>query len=172
VTTAIRTWTGERDLAVGIVACLQTHRSRANWHPHLQLLVTDGGFWPDWTVVPWPAHDTARLTVAFCRAVLQRFVGRELFDEAQAAWMLTVPHAWCHEHTAVGIPENARASASRLARVCARHPVVLGRLTYDRAATAVADRSGTSQRPTAGTETMDPLVFLARVLKASPRRAT
>ena len=44
VTAAIRTLTGERALAVGIVACLQTHGSRANWHPHLHLLVTDGGF--------------------------------------------------------------------------------------------------------------------------------
>ena len=33
VTAAIRTLTGERELAVGIVACLQTHGSRANWHP-------------------------------------------------------------------------------------------------------------------------------------------
>ena len=43
VTAAIRTLTGERELTVGIVACLQTHGSRANWHPHLHLHVTDGG---------------------------------------------------------------------------------------------------------------------------------
>jgi len=53
VTTAIRALTGERELAVGIVACLQTHgsvaRKRANWHPHLHLLVTVGGFRPDGT---------------------------------------------------------------------------------------------------------------------------
>jgi len=47
------------DLAVGIVACLQTHGSRANWHPHLHLLVTDGGFRPDGTFVSWPAPKTA-----------------------------------------------------------------------------------------------------------------
>ena len=41
VTAAIRTLAGEHDLAVGIVACLQTHGSRANWHPHLHLLVTE-----------------------------------------------------------------------------------------------------------------------------------
>ena len=46
VTAAIRTLTGERALAVGVVACLQTHGSRANWHPHLHLLVPDGGFQP------------------------------------------------------------------------------------------------------------------------------
>jgi hypothetical protein len=51
---------GKRDLAVGIVACMQTHGSRVNWHPSLCLLVTDGGCRPDGTFVTWPAHDTAR----------------------------------------------------------------------------------------------------------------
>ena len=89
VTAAIRTLTGERDLSVGLVACLQTHGSRANWHPHLHLLVTDGGFRPDGTFVTWPAHDPARLTEAYRRAVLRLFVRLELFDEEQAAGMLT-----------------------------------------------------------------------------------
>jgi hypothetical protein len=53
ITSAIRALTDERDLSVGIVACLQTHGSRANWHPHLHLLVTDGGFRPDGTFVSW-----------------------------------------------------------------------------------------------------------------------
>ncbi len=101
VTAAIRTLTGERDLAVGIVACLQTHGSRANGHPHLHRLVTDGGGWLDGTFVAWPAHDTARLTEAFRRAVLRLFVRLELFDEAQAAGVLTWPHAGFHVHTAV-----------------------------------------------------------------------
>ena len=101
VTAAIRTPTGERDLAVGIVACLQTHGSRANWHPHLHLLVTDGGFRPDGTFVSWPVHDTARLTEAFRRAVLRLFVRLALFDEYQAAGMLTWPHSGFHVHTAV-----------------------------------------------------------------------
>jgi len=51
VSAAIRTLTGERERRVGIAACLQMHGSRANWHPHLHLLVTDGGFRPDGTFV-------------------------------------------------------------------------------------------------------------------------
>ena len=137
VTAAIRALTGERDLAVGIVACLQTHGSRANWHPHLHLLVTDVGFRPDGTFVSWPAHDTARLTEAFRRAVLRLFVRLELFDEEPAAGMLTWPHAGFHVHTAVWVPADDRAFATRLARYCARNPVALERLTYDRAAKAV-----------------------------------
>ena len=93
LTAAIRTLTGARDLAVGIVACVQTHGSRANWHPHRHRLVTDGGFRPDGTFVTWPVHDTARLTEAFRRAVLRLFVRRELFDEEQAADMRTWPHS-------------------------------------------------------------------------------
>lgn len=168
VTAAIRTLTGERQLAVGIVACLQTHGSRANWHPHLHLLVTDGGFRPDGTFVMWPVQDTARLTEAFRRAVLRLFVRLELFDEEQAAGMLTWPHSGFHVHAAVWVPEDDRAFATRLARYCARNPVALERLTYDRAAKAVTYRSDKSEGPTAGTETVDPLEFLARLLVHIP----
>jgi len=170
VTAAIRTLTGERDLLVGIVACLQTHGSRANWHPHQHLLVTDGGFRPDGTFVSWPAHDTVRLTEAFRRAVLRLFVRVELFDEDQAARMLTWPHSGFHVHTAVWIPEDDRAFATRLARYCARNPVALERLTYDRVPKVVTYRSDKSEGPTAGTEAADPLEFLARVLTHIPNK--
>ncbi|MBI3983216.1 MAG: transposase [Gemmatimonadetes bacterium] len=47
ITAFIRATTGERKLSVGLVASIQTHGSLANWHPHLHLLVTDGGFRPN-----------------------------------------------------------------------------------------------------------------------------
>ena len=43
VAAAARATTGKVDLAVGIIACLQAHGSLATWHPHLHLVVTDGG---------------------------------------------------------------------------------------------------------------------------------
>src|SRR5450756_2296647 len=113
-------------------------------------------------------HDTARLTEAFRRTVLRLFVRLSLFDEDQAAGLLTWPHSGFHVHTAVWIPEDNRAFAKRLARYCARNPVALERLTYDRAAKAVTYRSDKSEGPTAGTESADPLEFLARVLVHIP----
>jgi len=62
VTAAIRTLTGERELAAGIVACLQSHGSRANWHPHLHLLVTDGGVRPDGPFVSTARSSRGRCT--------------------------------------------------------------------------------------------------------------
>jgi len=43
------------------------------------------------------------LTEAFRRAVLRLFVRLELFDEEQAAGMLTWPHSGFHVHTAVWV---------------------------------------------------------------------
>jgi len=48
--------------------------------------------------------------------------------------------------------------------------VALERLTYDRAAKVVTYRSDKSEGPTAGTETADPLEFLARVLTHIPNK--
>ena len=82
--------------------------------------------------------------------------------------MLSWPHAGFHVHTAVWVPEDDRALATRLARYGARNPVALARLTYDRAANVVTYRSDKSDGPTAGTETADALEFLARVLVHIP----
>ncbi len=82
--------------------------------------------------------------------------------------MLTWPHSGFHVHTAVWVPDDDRAFATRLARYCARHPVALDRLTYDRSVKAVTYRSDKSEGPTAGTETVDPLESLARVLVHVP----
>jgi len=140
---------------------LKTHDSRANWHPHLHLLVTDGGFRPGETFVSWPVHGTARLREAFRRAVSRLFVRLDLFEHAQASGMLSWPHSGFHVHTAVWVSEDDRAFATRLAQYCAWNPVALKRLTYDRAATTVQYCSDKSKGPTAGTETVDPLEFLA-----------
>ncbi len=157
VTAAIRALPGERDLTVGIVACLQTHGARANWHPHRHLRVTDGGLRPDGTGVSWPAHDTARMTEAFRRSVLPSYVRLPLFDAEQAAGMLPWPPSGFHVQTGIWVSEDDRAFATRLALYCARHPVALEWRTDDRAAKAVTYRADTSEGPMPGTATVAPL---------------
>ena len=171
VTAAVRATTGEADLRVGIIACLQTHGSLANWHPHLHLVVTDGGFRPDGSFVRWPgwsSHDTLHLTEAFRRAVLRLFVRRGLFDAEQAHGMLQWPHSGFQVHAGVGVPEDDRAFALRLARYCARAPVALERMSYEAESEQVTYRSDKAQGPTAGPETVAPLEFLARVVTHIP----
>ena len=130
VTAFIRATLGERDLSVGLVSSIQTHGSLANWHPHLHMLVTDGGFRSDGTFVRLPLHDVATLTEAFRRAVLQLFVKRELMDVETAQGMLAWPHSGFHVHDGVRVAADERDFAVRLARYCARNPVALGRMQY------------------------------------------
>lgn len=70
-------------------------------------------------------------------------------------------------HDAVWVPDGDTAFALRLARYCARNPVALERLTYEQGA-PVQYRSDKSDGPTAGTESVDPLEFLARVTAHIP----
>lgn len=170
LTAFIRATTGERALSVGIVASIQTHGSLANWHPHLHLLVTDGGFRPDGTFVPLPLHDVATLTEAFRRAVLRVFVHGELLDGDTAQSMLAWPHAGFHVHDGVWVPADDPAFTTRLARYCARHPVALSRLTYQAEGGRVTYHSDKSSGPTAGAETLDALEFLARVVSHIPNK--
>src|ERR1035437_7359424 len=116
--------------------------------------------------MPWSSSRPVNASLVNC--VFRLFVRRALFDHDQAAGMLAWPHSGFHVHTVVWIPEDDRAFAKRLARYCARNPVALERLTYDRAAKAGTSRPDKSEGPAAGTESADPLEFLARVLTHIP----
>ena len=75
------------------------------------------------------------------------FVRRGLFDEDQAQGMLQWPHSGFQVHAGVGVPEDDRAFALRLARYCARNPLALERQSLRRRA---------SRSPTAPTRSRDP----------------
>ena len=49
ITKSFRALAGRFDLEPGMVVCVQTFGNFANFHPHLHVLVTDGGFVADGT---------------------------------------------------------------------------------------------------------------------------
>ena len=134
--------------------------------PHV--LVTDGGFRADGTFVPLPLHEVTTLTEAFRRAVLRLFVRRELMDGETAQGMLAWPHSGFHVHDGVWVAADDRAFAVRLARYCARNPVALERLDYQSGSDTLTYHSDKATGPTAGSETVDALEFLARVASHIP----
>jgi hypothetical protein len=93
--------------------------------------------------------------------VLELFVKRELMDVETARSMLAWPHSGFHVHDGVGVADDNRDFAVHLARCCARNPVALGRLEYRADSATVTYLSDKHSGPTAGSETMDALEFLA-----------
>ncbi len=73
-------------------------------------------------------------------------------------------------HDGVWVAADDHAFAVRLARYCARNPVALGRLEYRRENRSVTYHSDKPTGPTAGSETMDALEFLARVVSHIPTK--
>lgn len=82
--------------------------------------------------------------------------------------MLQWPHSGFHVHDSVWVTEDDRPFALRLARYRARNPVALERLAYEAASARVTYRSDKTEGPTAGSETLDALEFLARLVTHIP----
>jgi hypothetical protein len=81
------------------------------------------------------------LVIAYGQGVKR--VRRGFFDEDQAEGMLQWPHSGFHVHAGVGVSEDDRPFALRLARYCARNPLALDRLTYEPATEQLTYRSAT-----------------------------
>ena len=111
--------------------------------------------------------DVGGVKEAFRRAVLRLFVRRELMDVETAHDMLAWPHSGFHVHDGVWVAADDREFAVRLARYCARNPVALSRLEYWSDDATLTYHSDKPTGPTAGSETVDVLEFLARVASRS-----
>jgi hypothetical protein len=81
-------------------------------------------------------------------------------------------HSGFHVHDGVRAAPEERDFAVRLARYCARKPVALGRMEYDERHSAVTYHSDKPTGPTAGSETVDALEFLARVVSHIPQQGS
>jgi hypothetical protein len=120
---------GEREAVPGVIVCVQTFGSVAHLHPHLHVLLTDGAFHLDGTLVPLPVPEPAVLEEAWRRSVLAGFVRHGWLEEDAAAGMLAWRHSGFGAYIGTRIEE--REGLLRVARYSARAPVAEARLRYD-----------------------------------------
>ena len=156
--------TGE-DRVPGIIAAVQTFGDRINFHPHLHLLMTEGGV--DWagTFHRIPRLDDGRLADVFAREVLRLLVNRELLSSEWAERILSWRHSGFNVHSRV----RARTTieAERVGKYMVRPVLSLERLCLDEREGRVGYRWG---RQAVELETMDYLEFIARVTSHIPDR--
>ena len=166
----LRAALGEHDVVPGVLVCVQTFGSLAHAHPHLHVLVTDGGFRRDGSFIAAPAHDAAVLEEAWRRAVLRWFVEQEWLEEDAAQAMLAWPHSGFGAHVGARIAADDRAGLLRVARYGARAPVAESRLRYDAERAEVERVCDAREGPYAGVHRMTALEFLARWVDHVPQR--
>ena len=80
---------GEREVVAGLIVCVQTFGSVAHFYPHLHVLMTDGGFRHDGTLLRLPEPDATVLEELWRRGVLAEFARRGWLEEDAAAGMMS-----------------------------------------------------------------------------------
>jgi len=147
----------------GIVAVIQTFGDRINFHPHIHVLMTEGGTTPDGAF-----HRVSR----FHDEVIQEIFTHEVFSLLLRKKLIGIPlveKILCWRHTGFNVHSKVRAQtrreAERVGKYMIRPLLSLKRLFFDETAGKVCyqySRHGSQE------ESMDYLEFIARVTSHIP----
>jgi ribosomal protein S27E len=154
--------TGE-ELAPGIIVAVQTFGDRINFHPHLHLLLTEGGVDRAGIFHRLLRLDDARLAEIFGREVLALLVSKGLLSPEWAERILSWRHTGFNVHSRVRA--RTKGEAKRVGKYIVRPILALDRLSFLEREGKVGYRHGHNG---AGLETMDYLEFIARVTSHIP----
>ena len=158
--------TGE-ELVPGIMVAVQTFGERLNFHPHLHLLVTEGGVDKAGIFRRISSWDDGRLAEIFAREVLGLLVGGGLLSAEWRERILSWRHSGFNVHSRV--QAKTKPEAERVGKYMLRPILGLERLSLDEREGKVDYRWGRDGERQE-TETMDYLEFIARVTSHIPDR--
>ncbi|MDH4272539.1 MAG: transposase [Candidatus Aminicenantes bacterium] len=154
--------TGE-ELVPGIIVAVQTFGDRINFHPHLHLLLTEGGVDEAGLFHKIPRIDDTRLAELFAREVLADLVRKELLSPEWADRLLSWRHTGFNVHSRVRA--RTKREAEQVGKYMIRPLLSLERLSLDEREAQVGYRYGKEANDL---ERMDYLEFIARVTSHIP----
>ena len=141
----------------------------AQWHPHLHILASDGGFCADGTFHPLEQWDAEAVMRLFREAFLERPVRKHAISKELKAKLLGWRHPGFSTHFGEPIPSNEARAIEDMASYVIRNPVSLRRLVYIDGQKAVIYRAlKTNPRLGANFVALDPLEWLARIADHIP----
>ena len=157
------------DVQPGIVVSIATAGDLAQWHPHLHILASDGGFSGEGTFHPLEQWDGEALMRLFRQALLERLVTKHAISEELQAKLLSWRHPGFSTHVGEPIPPDEARAIEDMASYVVRNPVSLKRLVYIDGQQAVIYRALKSNpRLGANFVALDPLEWLARIADHIP----
>ncbi|MGB6367547.1 MAG: transposase zinc-binding domain-containing protein [Thermoanaerobaculia bacterium] len=107
------------EVTPGAVGFLQTAGELLNFHPHVHILVTDGGFGPDRGFRRLPRFNSRHLERLFQAEILRMLVDKGLIGEETVRNLLAWRHSGFSVHGAVQV--DNREAAARLGRYMIRY---------------------------------------------------
>ncbi|MGZ5498201.1 MAG: transposase [Candidatus Aminicenantales bacterium] len=152
------------EIVPGMVVAVQTSGDRIHFHPHLHLLVTEGGIDREGIFHRQPRLDDARLAEIFGREVLRLLVDRGLLSPEWVERILSWRHTGFHVHSRVRA--RTKTEAERIGKYMVRPVLALERLSFLEREGKVGYRHGPDGEEL---DRMDYLELIARVTSRARR---
>lgn len=121
----------EKNITTGTVISHQTYGDMLRFNPHWHCIILEGGLDENNNFIPVAIKDTANLTEAFRRAVVQLFVKNELLNKEFAQQFLNWKHSGFSVDNSVFLSANDDKGRESLCQYITRHPVSMQKITYE-----------------------------------------
>jgi hypothetical protein len=151
------------ELMPGVVAVIQTFGERINFHPHIHVLITEGGTSPDGTFHRVSRFHDTLIQEIFTHEVFSLLVRKKLIGLPLVEKILRWRHTGFNVHSKVRA--TSKREAERVGQYMIRPLLSLKRLFFDETGSKVRyqySRHGSQE------ESMDYLEFIARVTSHIP----
>ena len=151
------------ELMPGVVAVIQTFGDRINFHPHIHVLITEGGASPDGAFHHVPRFHDDVIRETFAHEVFSLLLRKKLIGLPLVQKILRWRHTGFSVHSKVRA--ETKSEAERVGKYMIRPVLSLKRLFFDEAGGKVRyqySRHGSQE------ESMDYLEFIARVTSHIP----
>ena len=154
----------------GLVICVHTFGNLLNFHPHLHVMATDGGFTTDGDFHPLPTMSLAPIEGLFRHRVFKMLMRKGLLTPERITLLRSWEHSGFNVNAAVRIGADDAAGRENLARYLIRAPFSMNKIRHDPAAATVIYKTKMVQGPNRNFQIFDPLDFLAAVTCHIPNR--
>ena len=119
---------------------MHTFGNLLNFHPHLHVMATDGGFTPEGNFHPLPTMSLAPIEGLFRHRVLKMLLRKELLTPERITLLRSWEHSGFNVNATVRIGADDVAGRENLARYLIRAPFSMNKIRYDRAAGMEIDK--------------------------------
>jgi len=154
----------------GPVVFVHSFGNLLNFHPHLHVMATDGGFTPDGAFHPLPAMSLAPIEGLFRHRVLGMLRRKGLLTPERIKLMRSWEHSGFNVNATVRIGAADAAGRENLARYLIRAPFSMNKIRDDHAPQSVIYKTKMVPGANRNFEIFDPLDFLAAVTSHIPNR--
>jgi len=137
ITRSFRVLLGKPSAKPGLVVCVHSFGNLLNFHPHLHVMATDGGFTPDGAFHPLPTMSLAPIEELFRHRVLGMLRRKGLLTPERIRLMRSWEHSGFNVNAAVRIGASDATGRENLARYLIRAPFSMNKIRYDPAARTV-----------------------------------